>query len=434
MTEKSFATAGRMVVLCVGFIGCMPIVSTCQSTPLPQINDLPTPVAAPGDWPWYRGPASNNLCQGNQKPPMQWSHTQNILWQKDLPGQGHATPCIQGERLFIPAGDKGKETIWMFCLNRDTGEQLWQARVYHGPMAKIHKDNTYASATPACDGKRIFFPYQTQGETRMVCMAQDGDVVWDKALSPYTSIQGFSASPIFYKSAVIVPTDGKNHNKLTALHRNTGLVIWQVDVPAEHESYASATLVHTAGRPQIILVGPDHIRSYNPDTGEMIWVCDGPAMCYVAVAVADENTVYATGGYPKKAMLAIRADGTGNVTDTHVSWKSDNKASYVPSPLLHEGLIYGVNDQGLYRCYQSKTGEVLHEKKLEGAYYSSPVLAGDKIYLFNKTGKATIFKADQSLEILAQNDLPHGVFATPVICHSRIYLRTLKTLYCLKQK
>jgi outer membrane protein assembly factor BamB len=167
----------------------------------------------------------------------------------------------------------------------------------------------------------------------------------------------------------------------------------------------------------------------------MIWVCHGPAMCCVAVAVADDQTVYVTGGYPKKAMLAIRADGTGNVTDTHLSWQSDNKASYVPSPLLYAGLIYVVNDGGLYRCYDAKTGHVLSEKTLEGGFYSSPVLADGKIYLFNKTGKGYVSSASQGLDILAENDLPHGVFATPAICDSRIYLRTLNnTLYCLAEK
>jgi outer membrane protein assembly factor BamB len=434
MTEKRVVTTWRVKFLCIGFICCLPMAGLGQSNKVPGIDDLPSPVAAEDDWPWYRGPASNNVCQSGQTAPMQWSDTQNILWQKDLSGQGHATPCIIGERLFVPAGDKAQQSIWMFCLDRDTGEQIWQKQVYSGPMAKIHKDNSYASATPACDGKRIFFPYQTDKEIRLLCLTLDSQLVWDKALSPYTSIQGFSASPILYKSVVIVPTDGKDHNKLTAIQRSTGQLVWQVDIPADHESYASATLVHVAGRQQIILVGPDHFRSYNPDTGDMIWACDGPAMCYVAVAVADKDIVYVTGGYPKKAMLAIRADGAGDVTDTHVAWTSDNKASYVPTPLLHQGMIFVVNDRGLYRCYQAKTGQVLSEKKLDGAYYSSPVLAGDKILLFNKTGKAYIFKADQSLDILAENNLPHGAFATPVVCHNRIYLRSLKTLYCLGRK
>ena len=158
-------------------------------------------------------------------------------------------------------------------------------------------------------------------------------------------------------------------------------------------------------------------------------------MCCVAVAVADDQTVYVTGGYPKKAMLAIRADGTGNVTDTHLSWQSDNKASYVPSPLLYAGLIYVVNDSGLYRCYDAKTGQVLSEKKLEGGFYSSPVLADGKIYLFNKSGRSYVLRASQGLDTLAENNLPHGVFATPAICDSRIYVRTLNnTLYCLAER
>ncbi|MCP4451394.1 MAG: PQQ-binding-like beta-propeller repeat protein [Planctomycetes bacterium] len=429
MTQQCFRVPWHSVFSCVVFMSCVPMMAAS-----PRIDDLETPAAGVNDWPWFRGPQSNNVCQDGQRPPMHWSDTQNILWRVTLPGQGHATPCIKGTRLFVPVGDKDEETISMICLDRDTGEELWQTQVYHGKMAKIHKDTTYAAATPACDGTRVFFSYQTDHEIRMAGMTLNGTIVWDKALSPYTSIQGFSASPVFYKSAVIVPTDGKNHNRLTAMHRVTGQIIWQTDVPAEHENYASATRVHVAGRDQIILVGPDHIRSYNPDTGQMIWVCDGPAMCYVAVAVADENTVYATGGYPKRAMLAIRADGTGNITHTHVTWKSDNKAGYVPTPLLHNGLITMVNDQGLYRCYEASTGKVLNETKLEGGYYSSPVLAGDSIYLFNKTGKAYVFKADSSLRILAQNDLPHGVFATPVICGSRIFLRTLETLYCLAKK
>ena len=433
MTRKHFAPPWRMVVLCAGFIVCLPTVAMCQASS-PPIDELPTPVSEAHDWPWFRGPAGNNVCHDGQKPPTQWSDTQNVLWQVTLPGQGHATPCIQGDRLFVPAGDKERETIQMICLNRNTGEQLWQKEVYSGKMAKIHKDTTYAAATPACDGTRVFFPFQTDSEIRMAAMTLDGAIVWDKPISSYTSVQGFSASPILYKSAVIVPTDGTNHNRLTAMHRVTGQVLWQVDVPGEQENYASATLVHVAGRDQIILVGPDHIRSYNPESGQMIWVCDGPAMCYVAVAVADDKTVYVTGGYPKKAMLAIRADGSGNVTNTHVSWKSDNKASYVPTPLLHQGMIYMVNDRGLYRCYQAETGRVLCETQLDGGFYSSPVLAGDTIYLFNKTGRGYVFRASESLDILAQNDLASGVFATPVICDSRIYLRTLKILYCLAEK
>jgi outer membrane protein assembly factor BamB len=284
---------------------------------------------------------------------------------------------------------------------------------------------------PACDGQRVFFPYQTDKEVRMVALTLEGDILWDEPVSPYSSIQGFSASPILHRSAVIVPISGKEDNNLTALHRATGQIIWQTEVAADHESYASAVLAEVAGRKQVILVGPDNIRSYDPDTGGKLWECDGPALCYVGVAVADEQRVYATGGYPKKALLAIAAHGSGNVTDTHLTWKSDNKAGYVPSPLLHKERLYAVNDKGLFRCYEAATGDVLWEERLEGAFYSSPVLVNDTIYVFNRTGKGFVLQAGPSYKCLAQNTLGHGAFATPVICRGRIFLRTLRTLYCL---
>ncbi len=265
----------------------------------------------------------------------------------------------------------------------------------------------------------------------MVALSLDGEIVWDKSLSPYTSIQGFSASPALYRSAVIVAVNGTKNNKLIALHRETGDLVWLTKVPADQESYASAMVAHVAGRNQVLLVGPDNIRSYDPDTGNQLWECDGPAECYVAVAVADEEKVFATGGYPKRALLAIGADGSGNVTDTHLAWKSDNKAGYVPSPLLYEGLLYAVNDTGLFRCYQADSGEILWEEKLEGNFYSSPVLVGDKIYVFNRTGKGFVLKVGRKFDLLAENTLAHGAFATPVVCRGRIFLRTLKSFYCL---
>lgn len=322
----------------------------------------------------------------------------------------------------------------MLCLERDSGDKLWQREVYRGKMPKIHSNNSHASSMPACDGQRVYFPYQTDKEVRMVALNLEGEIVWDKLLFPYTSIQGFSASPILHRSAVIVATDGKENNKLTALHRKTGQIVWQTDVPADHESYASAMVVNVAGRMQAILVGPDSIRSYDPDTGNYLWECDGPAQCYVAVAAADDKMIFATGGYPEKALLAVRADGSGNVTDTHLAWKSDNKAGYVPSPLLHDGLLYAVNDKGLFRCYDAANGDILWDEQLEGNFYSSPVLVGDRIYVFNRTGKGFVLKAGRKYELLAKNVLAHGVFATPVISRERIFLRTLKTFYCLGER
>ena len=143
--------------------------------------------------------------------------------------------------------------------------------------------------------------------------------------------------------------------------------------------------------------------------------------------------IYATGGHPGKALLGIRADGSGDVTDTHLTWKSDRKAGYVPSPLLAGGLLYAVSDTGLMRCYDAASGEVVWQHDLDAKFYSSPVFVGERIYLFDQEAKGYVIKAGRRFELLAENSLPYGAFATPVICGSRIYLRTLGDFYCLAE-
>jgi len=402
------------------------------------VDDLPEITVAHGDWPWWRGPACDNAAAADQDPPLVWSETENVVWRVELPGRGHGTPCLWGDRIFLATGQKEEQTISMLCLDRDSGNTLWQTTLHDGPLPKIHGDNSHASATVACDGDRVFFPYQTSAAVRMAALDFEGKILWDKQVAPYESVQGYSASPAVYKSAVIVPTDASPHvpSKLTALHRKTGEVVWQVDRPDDGESYASALVAHVAGRDQVFIIGVDQTRSYDPNNGTPLWHCKGPAD-YVAATVAfDDDMVFATGGYPQVALLGIRADGTGHVTGSHLVWKSDKKAGYVPSPLLHDGLLYAVSDKkGLMRCYEPASGEIVWEHTLKGMFYSSPVSVGEKIYLFDRDkGKGYVMKAGRRFELLAENTLPDGAFATPVISGGRIYLRTLGDFYCFGKK
>jgi len=395
------------------------------------LDDLPPASPGARDWPWWRGPTLDHVAASGQTPPLRWSETSNVVWKADLPGDGHGTPCLVGRRIFVATADKERRTIRMHCLDRDSGKQVWETALWEGPLRRIHDDNSYASATPACDGERIFYSYQTSNDVRIAALTLEGDRAWEQVVTPYRSIQGFSASPLLYRSAVITIADGTDHNQLTAYHRKTGQIIWATAVPGEHENYASAMVGRSAGRDQLVLVGPADIMSYDPNTGKPLWTCDGPAKCYVAVASFGEKKVYVTGGYPKRSLYAIDADGSDNITDTHLAWKSDRRAGYVPSLLLHDGLIYAVNDEGLLRCYQADSGTVVWERDLDSKFYSSPVLVDDRIYVFDRTGKGFVFKAGREFAKLAENTLPHGAFASPVICNNRIHLRTLGSFYCL---
>ena len=410
----------------------------CPDRVLPADGWDDLPPAAPGadDWPWWRGPGCDNVARAdqNKKPPLEWAADKNILWRVTLGGKGYGTPCVWGDRIFLAAGDKAKQTIVMLCLDRRTGKEKWRTEVHRGKLPKVHKDNSYASGMVACDGERVFFAYQTVDAIRMVALDVEGKLIWDEEVSKYSTVQGHSASPAIYKSAVIMTADYKGAARLVALHRKTGKVIWRVARPGDNESYASPLVARVAGRDQLFIIGPNKTRSYDPGCGELLWICDGPAQFDAATVGIGADVVYSTGGHPEKALLAIRADGNGDVTDTHLRWKSDRKAGYVPSPLVGGAFVYAVADKGLMRCYDAAGGEVVWERHLHAPVYSSPVLVGERIYLFDRKGKGFVMRAGGTFEMLAENTLDDGAFATPAIVGGRIYLRTLGDFYCISAK
>jgi outer membrane protein assembly factor BamB len=394
-------------------------------------DNLPPAAIDAKEWPRWRGPTLDGIAPAGQRPPAAWGAGSNVLWQVRLPGVGHSTPCVVGDRLYVTSGDQKQGAVWLFALARATGKTVWQTEIYKGPVAKLHVDNSLASATPACDGERLFVPYQTDKAVGLAAVGLDGKVLWSKLVAPFTSIQGYSASPAFYKSAVIMPVEGGLGSRLVAVHRATGEVVWRATLRAVKESYASALVARVAGRDQVLLIGGESTRGYDPESGQLLWECEGPSTFCGATPVVSGDVMYATAGWPKRALLAIRADGAGDVTKSHVVWSSDAKAGYIPSPLLHEGLLYAVNDQGLMRCYDAADGRVLWERDFKAPFYSSPLLAGGKLYAFDRKGKGYILDAGRALGAVAVNELPSGVFATPVILAGRLYLRTLGDLYCI---
>ncbi len=388
-------------------------------------------VAQEGDWPWWRGPGSDNIAPAGVKPPTAWSADSAIQWRVDLPGTGHSSPLLCGDMIFVSSGDIGQGAVWLLALEQVSGRTVWQCEVYKGPVAKMHKDNSLASATPAFDGERIFVPYQSDRTMGLAAVDPNGRLLWRTLVAPYTCVQGYSASPVFYKSLVILPVEAQEDSRMVAVHRGTGKVVWRNTMRKIKESYASPLVAHVAGRDQLLLIGGETTRAYDPASGALLWECEGPSTFCGATPVVDQDTVYVTGGYPKRALMAIRADGSGDVTATHVKWQSDKKAGYVPSPVLHEGLLYAVNDQGLMRCYAASDGAVVWEEALAKPFYSSPVLAGGMIYLFDREGQGRVMQSGRTNRTVAQNTLPEGVFASPVFKGTRMYLRTLGAFYCI---
>jgi len=421
-----------LLLLVIGLGGGL----SCHSSKIaaaPAVDDLPAVQPAAGDWPWWRGPHFDNIAAPGQVPPLRWGPQENVAWKVDVPGRGHSSPCIWGDRIFLTTADDQAQVQYLLCYDRATGQRRWQTEIHRGGFVRQHREGSHASATPACDGQWLFVPFVIQDAIWLSALDFDGKIVWQKRLGNFQSMHGFAASPLLYRGLVIVAADNLKDSFLVALHRRTGEIVWKTDRPSYRlGTYASPTVGHVAGRDQLLLHGPMKVFSYDPLTGKSFWTCDGPSESASSTMSFGPDRVYSAVGYPKRNLLCIRADGRGDVTQTHVAWSKRNHMAYVPSLLLADGLLYMVEDAGHATCFEAGTGEEVWTAKLEGNFSSSPLLAGGFIYAVNEDGLCFVFKAGRKFDLVGKNDLGDGGFATPVICDSRIYLRTLHHLYCIQ--
>jgi outer membrane protein assembly factor BamB len=196
-------------------------------------------------------------------------------------------------------------------------------------------------------------------------------------------------------------------------------------------SYATPIVATFNGRAQLLLTGMGEVRSYDPDSGRLLWSCTGPAEVTACTPAFSDSLVFATGGYPEKEILTIRADGKGDVSKSHVAWRTHKGVSYVPSPIYHDGQLYVISDNGIVTCFEARTGKQVWQNRLQGDFSASPVLAGDLLYCTNEAGKTFVVKIGREFDIVETNDLADGGFATPTVCGGQIFLRTNHFLYCL---
>jgi outer membrane protein assembly factor BamB len=352
-----------------------------------------------------------------------WSETENVIWEAEVPGRGHASPCIWGDAIYLATADEDHQTQSLLCYDRETGEARWSREIHRGEFMHAHSKNSQASPTPACDGERVFTAFLSQGGLWVTAVDREGKIVWQTQAGPFSSQHGYGSSPAIYKSLVIVSGDNLGQGYVTAIHRESGEIAWRT--PRDNgPSYGTPVLALTGGREQLLLSGQEKVRSYNPATGEENWTSPGPAEVTASTIAWNDELIFAGGGYPETAVMAIRADGS------EVVWQKDFKA-YVPSPLATGDRLFVVQDTGVARCLHAKTGEEIWTKRLGGDFTASPVLAADIIFVPDEDGLMHVFKAADRFEQLAKNDLDDGGFASPVICGGRLYLRTLRHLYCI---
>ena len=332
---------------------------------------LTATVSFADDWPWWRGPNRNAVAPGTKAPPLKWSAKENILWKADVPGRGHGSPILWGSRVMLATADDEAQVQSLLCFDRDTGRQLWKTDIHKGGFVPLHKKNSHSSSTPACDGELVFIPFAVQDALWLTALNLDGKIVWQKNLGDFKSMHGYAASPVLHGSLVIVAGDSLEKSFLIALQRRTGEVVWKTNRGNyDKGNYSSPVVGRVACRDQLLLPGPYKTYSYDPVTGQTLWTCDGPSSAANTTIVHDKERVYSSGGFPQRNLLCIRADGTNDVTATHLVWSVERNACYIPSLLLNDGLLYMAHDTGKFVCFNADDGKEIWSQKLDGGFSS----------------------------------------------------------------
>lgn len=412
------------------------------------------------NWPQWRGPEANGIAlKGN--PPVEWSETKNVKWKIEIPGKGHNTPIVWGDQLFITtAVEKDPSAIpsteppktgmnanktdkvhkfEVFCINRNSGKVLWEKVVDEEvPQEVTHELGSWASNSSVTDGKYLYAFFGSRG---LYCLDFNGNVKWSRKFGQMKIAGNFGegASPAIYKDKIIVIWDHQAGSFITALDKNTGKDVWKVNRD-EGTTWATPLIVEVSGKLQIVTAASKLVRSYDFETGELIWQCSGLTGNVIPCPVAANGIVYVMSGFRGFALRVIDlAKAKGDITDKEaILWKYDQDTPYTPSPMLSNSKLYFLKaNNGSLTCLDAKDGKVNYAiVKLEGIgdIYSSPTGVGDRFYIVGEKGLTYVIKQGPQFEVISKNTLDDGFHASPVIIGDDMYLRGFKYLYCISQK
>ncbi|HZU38551.1 MAG TPA: PQQ-binding-like beta-propeller repeat protein, partial [Gemmataceae bacterium] len=366
--------------------------------------------------------------------PVHWSATDNVCWKTPIPGKGHSSPVVWGDRIFLTTCLEQQQQRTLLCLDRRDGRTLWQRVVLRAPLEQKHFLNSFASSTPVTDGQHVWVTFLDVPRMEVFCYDFAGNLVWRRSPGEFHSVHGFCSSPILYKDLLIINGDQDAQAYIVALHKITGAERWRIDRPNRTRSYCTPAIFHVAGRDQLVLSGSKCVTSYDPDTGKLLWIIDGPTEQFVASPVSTEGIIFITGGFPEHHLIGIRPDGHGNVTHTHILWHDTRGASYVPSPIAHGHYFFVVSDEGRASCLDAKTGKRLWFQRLGRHHSASPVSADGRLYFLDDDGTMFVLAAGPKFKLIARNALREDCRASPALAHGQMFIRTLHNLYCIGQQ
>ncbi len=400
---------------------------------------LVSAVRAGDVWPQFRGPSLDGHGDADGLP-VTWSETAHVAWKTPIHDRGWSSPVIWGDQVWLTTATESGKQMYAVCVDRESGAILYDLKLFDvDEPREIHKTNSYASPTPAIEEGRVYVHFGSYGTA---CLdTKTGQTIWARRDLPCNHWRGPGSSPYLVGDRLFIHYDGYDYQYLVALDKHTGDTVWKIDRDIDYQTddgdlkkaYCTPILIDAAGRRQLISPAARATIAYDPVTGDEIWRLRYPTHSATARPLFGHGMLFINSGFSRAVMYAVKPDGQGDITDSHVVWSVDKGIGSKPSSLLIDDLLYNVHDRGTAVCLEATTGQVVWEERLGGNMSASPIYADGKIYIPNEEGETTVLKPGRKFEVLAVNRLDDGCMASPAVADHSIYLRTRTHLYRLRQ-
>jgi outer membrane protein assembly factor BamB len=374
--------------------------------------------------------------------PIEWSQTSHIIWKTPIPGVGWSSPIIFDDRVFVTTATDEGASYRLLCLDRLTGNILWNKQIHRQNPGHKQRFNSYASSTPATDGRYV---YVLAFDGTLAAVSNKGDIIWKHREFEYYSEHGLAVSPVLYRDLVIVPFDHSSSgpNKklgwqipwdkavIIAVNKNTGKVQWRGRRGLSRIAHVTPQILSENGSDQLISSAGNVVQGFDLETGRRIWTAENSGEGVVPSLVIGEGLVFATSGFGESTIRAIRTGGKGDVTDTHIVWQSTEDVSKIPSMLYVRPFLYLLTETGVAKCLRAATGQEIWRNRLGGKHSASPIWAGGRIYFLSEKGRTTVIKDGNKFKVIAENELNEKCIASPAVSQKQIFIRSENNIFCI---
>jgi len=382
------------------------------------------------DWPQFRGLTGQGLSP-EKGLPLTWTETQNVRWKTPLPGSGWSSPSIVNNTIWLTTATDNNASLRLLSLDATSGKILSNTEVFRvndvGPG--IHKKNSFASPSAIVQGDKIYVHFGFYGTA---CVSTKGEILWKQTLK-YEPQHGPGGSPVLFEDLLIISCDGFDAQFVVALDAATGKIRWKTPRGKGNQAYTTPLLIDVAGTPQVISPGAHRAYAYDPRTGKELWYIEyGDGFSNVPRPLYAHGLVYICSGFFQPVLFAVRPDGRGNVTKSHVTWSHPRAVPLTPSPIVVGDELYMVSDAGIATCLDAKTGQSHWQQRIGGNHSASPIAVDGRVYFLSEEGECTVIAPGKQFQQLAKNTIDERTLASISVSGHALYLRGDKNLYRLE--